>query len=77
MLEEQSRKNRYNAFVHLVEMKRRNPETIEVDGDEYSYKTKRGLLKKYKVFKSFKAYTNSEYYDNKLERVNGFLFVLL
>lgn len=77
MLEEQIRKNRYNAFVHLVEMKKQNPETIEVNGDDYSYKTKRGILKNYRFFKTFEAYRKSEYYENRLERVNGFLFVLL
>lgn len=75
MFLEQIDKNRKTAFEHLVECKKQNKETVVVNGNKYSYTTKRGLLKKYIGFNSFKEYKGSELYPNKAEQVNGFYFV--
>lgn len=71
----QIKKNKRLAFEHLVEIKKQNKETIVVNGNEYSYTTKRGLVKTYVEFNSFKEYQMSNLYPNKVERVNGFYFV--
>ena len=70
-------KNRISAFEHFVEnLKKQNKETIVVNGNEYSYTTKRGLVKKYIAFNTFEAYRKSEFYpNNKMERIQGFFFV--
>lgn len=68
-------KNREMAFEHLVEYKKQNKETVVVNGNEYSYTTKRGLIKRYIGFNSFIEYRRSELYPNKAEQVNGFYFV--
>ena len=75
MFLEQIDKNRKTAFEHLVECKKQNKETVVVNGNKYSQTTKRGLLKKYIGFNSFKEYKGSELYPNKAEQVNGFYFV--
>lgn len=77
MFLEQIDKNRRKAFEHLVEIKKQNKETIIVNDNEYSYITKRGLKKRYIAFNSFDDYKNSNLYKNKLEKVEGFLFVEL
>lgn len=75
MFLEQIEKNRIEAFEHLVEIKKQDKKTIAVSGNEFSYKTKRGLVKKYISFKSWSDFVNSDLYENKFERVNGFIFV--
>lgn len=41
--------NRLNAFKHYVKAwKKQDPDTVEVKGDVYSYKTKRGVVKRFK-----------------------------
>lgn len=77
MFLEEIEKNRKLAFEHLVEVKKQDKATVNVNGNEYSYTTKRGLKKRYISFNSFNEYTKSEFYEKKLERVNGFLFVEL
>ena len=74
---EQIDKNKRLAFEHLIECKKQNVETISINGNEYSYTTKRGLVKKYIGFNSFTEYKKSEIYPNKSEQVNGFYFVQL
>ncbi len=71
----QIEKNRRLAFEHLVEIKKQNKETITVNGNEFSYTTKRGLVKRFIGFNSFDEYKKSDLYQNKLEKVNGFYFV--
>ena len=71
-------RNRMAAFEHLAEIKKQDKNTVAVDGNIYSYKTKRGLVKKYISFKSWNEYKESGLWLNskyKLERVNGFIFV--
>lgn len=44
--------NELNAFKHYVEKwKNQNPNTVEVDGNIYSYKTKRGVIKRFRSCK--------------------------
>ena len=43
----QIEKNKRLAFEHLVEIKKQNKETIIVNGNEFSYTTKRGLVKRF------------------------------
>lgn len=38
--------NRRKAFEHLVELKRQDKNTFTVDGNVFSYVTKRGVTKK-------------------------------
>lgn len=75
MFLEQIDKNKKLSFEHLVEIKRQNKETIVVNGNEFSYTTKRGLLKKYAGFNSFEEYRKSKLYPNKADQSNGFYFV--
>ena len=78
MFQEQIEKNRVNAFTHFVEViKKQNKDTISINGDIFSYSTRSGVIKKYKAFKSFDAYRKSDMYENRMERVNGFIFVEL
>lgn len=77
MFLEQIEKNRRLAFEHLVERKNQNKNTISIEGEKYSYKTKRGLIKTYVAFNSFGEYRNSVLYPTPDERVNGFYFVPL
>lgn len=70
----QIEKNKRLAFEHLVEIKKQNKETIIVNGNEFSYTTKRGLVKRFVGFNSFTEYKKSDLYQNKVERVNGFYF---
>lgn len=78
MFLEQIEKNRRDAFIYFVEaIKRQNKDTINVNGDIFSYVTKRGIVKKYKAFKSFDEYKKSDIYENRMEKVNGFIFVEL
>lgn len=72
----QIEKNKRLAFEHLIERKKQNKDTIKVARNIYTYKTKRGFIKKYVNFNSFKEYRESNLYSNKLEKVNGFYFVL-
>lgn len=69
--------NQRVAFEHLVEIKKQDKNTVVVEGNTYSFKTKRGLLKQYIGFYSYEAYRKSEYYPTQPERCNGFLFVQL
>lgn len=70
--------NKKEAFQHFVEViKKQNKETVVVNGNEYSYTTKRGLVKKFIGFNSFNEYKKSELYSNKAEQVNGFYFVAI
>lgn len=49
MFIERIEKNRRDAFTHFVEViKKQNKDTITVNGDIFSYNTKRGIVKKYK-----------------------------
>ena len=49
MFQSQIPLNKVNAFKHYVKCwKKQDPDTVEVDGDIYSYKTKRGLIKRFK-----------------------------
>lgn len=69
-------KNKKLAFEHFVEAwKKQNKDTVVVNGNEYSYTTKKGLVKKYIGFNSFKEYKKSELYPEKAEKVEGFIFV--
>lgn len=70
----QIEKNKRLAFEYLVEIKKQNKETIIVNGNEFSYTTKRGLVKRFVGFNSFTEYKKSDLYQNKVERVNGFYF---
>lgn len=68
--------NRKKSFEHFVEAwKKQNKDTVSVNGNEYSYTTKRGIVKKYIAFNNFDEYKKSELYKNKAEKVNGFYFV--
>lgn len=70
--------NRQEAFKYFVEViKKQNKDTVVVNGNEFSYTTKRGLIKKFIGFNSFDEYKKSELYPNKAERVNGFYFVAI
>lgn len=77
MFLEQIGKNKKSSFEHLVECKKQNKDTVVVNGNEFSFTTKRGLLKKYIGFNSFHEYRKSELYPNKAEQVNGFYFVAM
>lgn len=70
----QIEKNKRLAFEHLVEIKKQNKETIIINGNEFSYTTKRGLVKRFIGFNSFAEYKKSDLYLHKVERVNGFYF---
>lgn len=70
-------KNKKSAFEHFVECKKQNKNTIVVNGNEFSYTTKRGLIKRFVVFNSFAEYKKSELYPNKAEQVNGFYFIAI
>lgn len=70
--------NKQEAFKHFVEaIKKQNKDTVIVNGNEFSYTTKRGLIKKFIGFNSFDEYKKSELYPNKAEQVNGFYFVAI
>lgn len=70
--------NRQEAFKYFVEViKKQNKDTVVVNGNEFSYTTKRGLIKKFIGFNSFDEYKKSELYPNKAERVKGFYFVAI
>lgn len=76
MIGTQIQKNKEEAFKHLIEVKKQNPKTMVVEQDDiFSYTTKRGLVKKYKAFNTFESYAQSELYPDKMDRVNGFIFV--
>ena len=70
-------KNKKAAFQHLVEYKKQNKDTVSINGNEYSYTTKKGIVKKYIRFNSFAEYQKSELYPHHAERVEGFYFVAL
>lgn len=76
MLAKEIAKNRLAAFERLAELKKADKTTVTVNGDSYSYTTKRGVVKTYAAFASFAAYRASALYPNKADRVNGFWFVL-
>ena len=77
MFLEQIEINRRKAFEHFVECwKKQDKSTVNVNGNKYSYKTKRGILKEYIAFKSFKEYQKSDYYMGyEMVKVEGFIFV--
>ena len=76
MFLEQIPVNRRKAFEHFVECwKKQDKSTVTVNGNVYTYKTKRGITKKYIGFNSFKEYEKSELYTKKAEHVEGFYFV--
>lgn len=78
MFLEQIEKNKLEAFKILVERKRQSKNTVFInDEGYYCYKTKKGLLKTYVSFNSFKEYEKSDFYPENPERVNGFIFVPL
>lgn len=78
MFLEQVEKNKLEAFQHLVERKGQNKDTVFIDDDGYyCYKTKKGLLKAYVSFNSFKEYEKSDFYPENPERITGFIFVPL
>lgn len=58
--------NRLNAFRHYVKAwKKQDPDTVEVEGDIYRYKTKRGIVKRFK---------SCDHFDLEAIRVEGFGF---
>ena len=67
--------NRRKAFEHLVEMKKQNVNTITVNKNVFSYTTKQGIKKNYIAINTLEEYLKSELCNNRLERVNEFLFV--
>lgn len=68
--------NKLAAFKHFVKCwKKQDENTVVVNGDEYSYTMKGGVVKKYVGFNSFNEYKNSEFYSQHPERVCGFIFV--
>lgn len=70
--------NRQEAFKYFVEViKKQNKDMVVVNGNEFSYTTKKGLVKKFIGFNSFDEYKKSELYPNKAERVNRFYFVAI
>lgn len=77
MYEELRLKNRENAFRYYVQRIKQDPDTVIIEGDNYSFVTKKGIVRRYRAFFSFKEYAKSEYYlsKNKMERVWGFIFV--
>lgn len=75
MFLEQIDRNKKSAFEHFVECKKQNKDTVVVNGNEFAYTTKRGVIKKFIGFNSFAEYKKSELYPNKAEQVNGFYFV--
>lgn len=75
MFLEQIDKNKKYSFEHLVERKKQNKDAVIVNGNQFAYTTKKGLLKKYIGFNSFDEYKKSELYPSKAEQVNGFYFV--
>lgn len=69
-------KNKKNAFEYFVEVrKQQDKNTIVVEGNIYSFITKRGNVKKYIGYDSYRAYRKSEFYPQKAEQVNSFWFV--
>ena len=76
MLVQQIRRNEMEAFKHLVGViKGQDINTISYMDGTYTYRTKRGIVKNYKVFLSYEAYAKSEYEGNRTARVNSFIFV--
>lgn len=75
MFLEQIEKNKMLAFLHLVKAKKQDEGTVVVNGNLFSYTTKRGVIKTYLCFNSFQEYNKSKLYPNNPERVNGFYFV--
>lgn len=76
MFLEQREINRRKAFEHLVEtVKGQDKDTI-VFGEEFQYCTKRGKACKYIPVDSIKEAIEN-YPNQKLERCNGFYFVLI
>lgn len=75
MFLEQRDINRRKAFEHLVEIKKQNKDTIMVNGNLFSYITKRGMTKRYIALNSFEEFRKSKLHNHHLERVNGFLFL--
>ena len=75
MLAEQIEINKKHSFELLVELKKQNKETIEINEGIFSYITKRGLIKKFVCFTTFSEYRNSDFYPQKAERVNSLYFV--
>lgn len=68
--------NKIAAFKHFVKCwKKQDENTVVVNGNEYSYTMRGGVVKKYVGFNSFNAYKNSEFYPQHPERVCGFIFV--
>ena len=58
--------NRQEAFKYFVEViKKQNKDMVVVNGNEFSYTTKKGLVKKFIGFNSFDEYKKSELYPNK------------
>ena len=72
---EPNRKEAFNHFVKVI--RKQSTETITVNGNEFSYTTKRGLVKRFVGFNSFAEYKKSELYPKKAEQVNGFYFVAI
>ena len=75
MFLEQIEKNKKYSFEHLVERQKQNKATVVVNGNIFSYTTKKGLTKRFVGFNSFGEYKKSKLYPNKAEQVNGFYFV--
>lgn len=72
----QIEKNRKFAFEHIVRVRKRQDEnTVQVEGNVYSYTTKRGKIKKYIAFNGYNEYKHSQYYPQKAESCDGFWFV--
>ena len=73
----QIEKNKLLSFKHLIKTKGYNEDFVKVNGNIYTYSTKRGAIKNYIGFNSFNEYKKSEFYPRKVESVNGFYFVAL
>lgn len=68
--------NKLAAFKHFVKCwKKQDENTVVVNGDEFSYTNKGGVVKKYVGFNSFNEYKKSEFYPQHAELVCGFIFV--
>lgn len=77
MLAKLIEENRLNAFKHFVDViKKQNAETVEVNGDVYSYTTKRGKKKFYKAWDSLRQCLDAGI-ENKIVRVQTFVFTEL
>lgn len=70
-------KNRRKAFCYFVEsIKRQNKDTVVFSDELYQFTTKRGKVCKYLPLSNIRKAVRN-YPSNKIERCDGFVFVLL